>query len=105
MNERPTTIYLQWHGDSDDLDEPIHEDEVTWCRDRIFDGDIEYIRADAVRAALGGHQCSKLFGEAGLIAATMRDIRLNVSDQAMASITKIHIDAGIKHGNETHEDQ
>lgn len=76
----PTTIYLQWHGDSEDIDEPIQEDaigEVTWCRDRIYDGDIEYVRADAVREALEGHGCSELFGENGLIAATMRDIHHN----------------------------
>lgn len=36
------------------------------------DLDIEYVKADEVRKALGGHENSELFGENGLIAATMR---------------------------------
>jgi hypothetical protein len=43
----PETIYLQWHGDSqvpeDEMSAP-HLDEVTWCADRVYDGDIEYRR-------------------------------------------------------------
>lgn len=48
----PDHIYLQWNGDADP-DEPgaPYEPEVTWSRERIFDGDIEYIRADTITSA------------------------------------------------------
>ena len=39
--EAPEKIYLQWN----DLDD---EFGVLWREDKIFDGDIEYIRADKV---------------------------------------------------------
>lgn len=70
----PRSIFLQWFGDSDDFD-TLHEGgegEVTWCRDQIFDGDVEYVSASEIRAALAGHECSELWGEGGLLAATMR---------------------------------
>ena len=51
-NEVPDKIYLQVCGDCNvndcenckfkDL-----EDNITWCRDKIFEKDIEYIRTDA----------------------------------------------------------
>ena len=50
--EAPEKIYLQACGDCNDNDcenckfEDL-EDNVTWCKDKIFDKDIEYIRADA----------------------------------------------------------
>jgi len=58
----PETIYLQWFGDSDDVDEPIPKDgesQVTWCRDKIFAQDIEFVRADAMRELLEGHRCQR----------------------------------------------
>ena len=69
----PLTIWLQYDGDSS-LGEtgPVEDNDVTWCRDKIFDADTEYVHAESVRQALGGHRCSELFGEHGLIAATMR---------------------------------
>jgi len=73
----PNTLYLQWFGDSDDVNDPIPKDgEIrgTWCREKIFNHDLEYVRADLVRQELQGHKCSELFGESGLIAATMRSI-------------------------------
>ena len=52
MKNLPDKIYLQVCGDCnandcenckfDDL-----EDNVTWCKDKIFDKDIEYTRTDA----------------------------------------------------------
>ena len=48
----PEKIYLQVCGDCNDNDcknckfEDL-EDNVTWCKDKIFDKDIEYIRTDA----------------------------------------------------------
>ena len=69
----PEKIFMQWHGDGDPKDgSPVAESEVTWCRDRVFPEDIEYVRADAVRMALKGHSKSEILGENGLIAATMR---------------------------------
>ena len=51
-NEAPEKIYLQVCGDCNNNDcenckfEDL-EDNVTWCKDKIFDKDIEYIRTDA----------------------------------------------------------
>ena len=51
-NEAPEKIYLQVCGDCQDNEcdnckfEDL-EDNVTWCKDKIFDKDIEYIRTDA----------------------------------------------------------
>lgn len=48
----PEKIYLQVCGDCNDNDcknckfEDL-EDNVTWCKDKIFEKDIEYIRTDA----------------------------------------------------------
>ena len=48
----PERIYLQVCGDCQDNEcdnckfEDL-EDNVTWCKDKIFKKDIEYIRADA----------------------------------------------------------
>ena len=51
-NEAPEKIYLQVCGDCQDNEcdnckfEDL-EDNVTWCKDKIFDKDVEYIRTDA----------------------------------------------------------
>ena len=51
-NEAPEKIYLQVCGDCNVNDcenckfEDL-EDNVTWCKDKIFDKDIEYTRIDA----------------------------------------------------------
>ena len=51
VNKTPKKIYLQVCGDCNDNDcknckfEDL-EDNVTWCKDRIFDKDIEYTRTD-----------------------------------------------------------
>lgn len=51
-NEAPIKIYLQVCGDCNDNDcenckfEDL-EDNVTWCKDKIFDKDIEYVSTDA----------------------------------------------------------
>ena len=51
-NGEPEKIYLQVCGDCPQTDcENCNfedfEDNITWCKDRIFTKDIEYIRADA----------------------------------------------------------
>ena len=48
--EAPKKIYLQVCGDcpiNDCEDCKFEEDNVTWCKDRIFDNDVEYTRTDA----------------------------------------------------------
>lgn len=51
-NEAPEKIYLQVCGDCNVNDcenckfEDL-EDNVTWCKDKIFDKDVEYTRTDA----------------------------------------------------------
>ncbi len=51
-NEAPEKIYLQVCGDCNQADcenckFEDFEDNVTWCKDKIFDKDIEYTRTDA----------------------------------------------------------
>ena len=51
-NEAPIKIYLQVCGDCQDNEcdnckfEDL-EDNVTWCKDKIFDKDVEYTLTDA----------------------------------------------------------
>ena len=73
----PLNLWLQWFGDSDDTETPPppgveEQGDISWCRDKIFDSDIEYVHADEIRRALMGHKSSELWGDNGLIAATMR---------------------------------
>lgn len=44
-NKPPETIFLQWHkdGDQNDFGEVCNR-EVTWAAQRIFPGDVEYVR-------------------------------------------------------------
>ena len=69
----PLDLWLQWHGDGapEDASE-VCESEVTWSREKIFDHDVEYVHADEIRRVLMGHRRSELWGDKGLIAATMR---------------------------------
>ena len=51
-NSAPEKIYLQVCGDCNDNDcenckFDDFEDNITWCKDRIFPKDIEYTRTDA----------------------------------------------------------
>ena len=71
----PLELWIQWHGDNDESEDdslPVSELEVTWCRDKLYERDIEYVHADEIRRALFGHRKSQLWGDNGLIAATMR---------------------------------
>ena len=69
----PLYLWLQWHGDgTPEEDGEVCESEVTWCREKIFEHDVEYVHADEIRRALMGHRRSELWGDKGLIAATMR---------------------------------
>jgi hypothetical protein len=51
----PRRIYLQWVGvDADDatpeeLATQPGRGDVTWCSDKQFDTDVEYVRADVLR--------------------------------------------------------
>lgn len=48
----PIRIYLQWNGDAEPEDSEPCLEEVTWSQEQIFKHDIEYIRADRVKALL-----------------------------------------------------
>lgn len=49
----PVRIFLQWNGDQEpDPTETVCLSEVTWCADRVFKHDVEYIRADRVQILL-----------------------------------------------------
>jgi len=54
MNNPPDTIYLQFYGDvlPDDVALPDGAEPggVTWCADRVFNADVEYVRADRLKA-------------------------------------------------------
>jgi hypothetical protein len=42
----PAVIYLQYYGDGEPDDEsPVRDNDVTWCRDKIFESDIKYVRS------------------------------------------------------------
>ena len=46
--DAPERIYLQ--HDPENTGEPFNDaHEITWCRDRIFDTDIEYVRSDLTK--------------------------------------------------------
>ena len=44
--EAPKKLYLQWTGTDEQVDQDIvpRDADVTWCRDRINQSDIVYIR-------------------------------------------------------------
>ncbi|MCB1061205.1 MAG: hypothetical protein KDB65_13360 [Calditrichaeota bacterium] len=48
MKQPPEKIYLQWYGDGT-FEEPedIHPSEITWCQDKMYDADIEYVNASS----------------------------------------------------------
>lgn len=51
----PDRIFLQWFGTDEDqsevlpTDTDVDEGEVTWCRDRLWESDVEYVRATPAR--------------------------------------------------------
>lgn len=53
--QTPAAIFLQWHGDAEPSDcyDPPEESEVTWCRERIFEHDVKYVRADLAERLAG----------------------------------------------------
>jgi hypothetical protein len=69
----PLNLWLQWYGDGTPEDNgEVCESKVTWCREKVFEHDVEYVHADEIRRALMGHRRSELWGDNGLISATMR---------------------------------
>jgi len=56
----PERIWLQWYGEGtpEEGGPPCIDEEITWCVDKIWDHDIEYIRPEQLKADLakfGGH--------------------------------------------------
>ena len=55
----PDKMYFQFYGEDllpgqsiDDLEEPADMENITFCVDKIFNTDIEYIHRDVVKKAL-----------------------------------------------------
>lgn len=49
----PVRIFLQWNGDQEpDPTETPSLADVTWCADRVFEHDIEYVQSDGLRSLL-----------------------------------------------------
>lgn len=46
----PEAIYLQVLVDDDGKPVYAPGDDITWCRDKINDSDVKYVRADLVAA-------------------------------------------------------
>ena len=50
-NPPPNIIWLQWDGDAE-TPEPCTDDpddrDVTWCRERVFNRDIQFERSDRI---------------------------------------------------------
>ena len=84
----PEKIYLQVCGDCNANDcenckfEDL-EDNVTWCKDKIFDKDIEYTRTDVfiekVCQWIKSHDGFTL----GVVGATVRDFKEYMEEQIM----------------------
>lgn len=49
MESPPDILWLQYYGDAEPEDTPVDSNDVSWCVDKIFDHDIKYIRAEALR--------------------------------------------------------
>jgi hypothetical protein len=55
LGASPVRIFLQWSGDADPADYPDAPpalSEVTWYSERVFEHDVEYVKADGLRALL-----------------------------------------------------
>lgn len=51
----PSIVYLQWDGDADEPNRELPYEkrgEISWCQDKIFKLDVEYIQRDELRAWL-----------------------------------------------------
>ena len=46
FDESPERIWLQLHGDAEPEYPVSSSEEITWCWERIFEQDVEYVRAD-----------------------------------------------------------
>ena len=63
MKNTPEKIYLNLGTDIEpdgDFSELAENSDVTWCADRIWDTDIEYIRLDLVETIL--HEVARRWG-------------------------------------------
>ncbi len=50
----PPRIWLQWHGDGDPSNgDPVPTAEVTWNAEKVWRGDVEYVRADLADKSKG----------------------------------------------------
>jgi len=48
--KEPEVIFLQWYGDSEPYNGEINSSDVSWCIDKIYEHDIQYVRHDIYAA-------------------------------------------------------
>lgn len=74
--ELPKTIWLQWHGDSDECETgPVAESDVTHSREKIFPRDVEYVAAGKVDPDLVSLRIASLIADkAMIISSANRDL-------------------------------
>ena len=44
----PVSLWLQWDGDGEPDQGKVSIGDVTWCSEKVFARDVEYIRADTI---------------------------------------------------------
>lgn len=50
MLNPPDKIYLQFYGDQEPPSEPTEHNDITWCKDLIWEHDVLYLRSDKEEA-------------------------------------------------------
>jgi len=58
-NKIPEKVWIQWYGDGDPTDplDPMTDEDVTWCVDKINEHDVAYVTEEsAVLAQAANHQ-------------------------------------------------
>lgn len=53
-NTPPPVLYLQAYGTDEPHEGPADWGDVTWCKDRVFQTDVAYVRADLVGKSYPG---------------------------------------------------
>jgi len=83
----PLSLWLQWYGDGTPEDPgEVCESQVTWCRDKIFAHDVEYVRADRVNILLHALHgltmpCTRADYTVGKLDAVVCEIAQNAIDK------------------------
>lgn len=104
-NDIPEKIYLQVCGDCSltdknecaqcQKDNPINEREITWCRDKIFDKDVEYIRSDKVYNHCLKVDMKKLYNPVKLTKDEVLTVIYNLEDMISSLESDVHVSGKI----------